>query len=302
MLKDKTIQTFAIAAVLAAALGAARPKQPGITGMPEPLFWMNKMHWKHEFDVVVAGDSRVYRDVAPHAMSRSLPGLRIANYGFSGNGFTPEYLDSVEQTLDPAAKRKIIILGLTAHSLTGKASQKNGFLENSGMDPVAKTALFHLPKPFLFLSPYSTEEIKLLFSKNATPFVYYNDFRADGWVKSSKSPEKPEEAIALYKTMFAQGNSVSENITSRVMEHIKKWTASGITVYALRMPASAEMMKLENEMSGYREKDIAARVRKAGGVWLTFDYSKYHSYDGSHLVDTAAVKFSRDLSLKISNK
>lgn len=302
LLQDKTVRTFAIAAVLIAVLGAARPKQPGISGLPEELFWMRKMQWRQQFDVVVAGDSRVYRDVAPNAMSRALPGLRIANYGFSGGGYAPEFLDATRRLLDPKCKKPIIVLGLTPHSLTGKAEAKNGFLDNGNMDPFAKLALLRLPGPFLFLSRYSQEESKMLFVRHAPPVVYYSEFREDGWVRSAKKPESRQEAIPQYRIMFAEGNSVSEHIVSRVMRRIRKWTAQGIAVYALRMPASPEMMKLENEMSGYRERDIAARVAKAGGMWLTFDYAEYHSYDGSHLTGEAAEAFSYDLASAIARR
>jgi hypothetical protein len=302
LLQDKTVRAFAIAAVLIAVLGMARPKQPGISGLPEELFWMRKMQWRRQFDVAVAGDSRVYRDVAPHAMSRALPGVRIANYGFSGNGFAPEFLDATGQLLDPKTNKPIIVLGLTPHSLTGKAESKNGFLENGNMDPFARLALLHLPGPFLFLNRYSQEESKMLFARHASPFIYYSEFREDGWVRSAKKPEKPMEAIPQYRIMFAEGNGVSERIVSRVMQRIREWTSRGIAVYALRMPASPEMMKLENEMSGYREKDIAARVNKSGGTWLTFDYSKYHTYDGSHLTGDAAEAFSHDLAETIARR
>ena len=36
-------------------------------------------------------------------------------------------------------------------------------------------------------------------------------------------------------------------------------------------------------------------------MWFSFDGKTYHSYDGSHLEKDSAIKFSKDLAIKIRN-
>jgi hypothetical protein len=51
-----------------------------------------------------------------------------------------------------------------------------------------------------------------------------------------------------------------------------------------------------DERSGFDEKTFVVRFEAAGGIWLNLDQTAYHTYDGSHLREDAAVELSGDVA------
>ena len=106
------ITLFAALLVLGGIAARRSPNEPGESGLPADVFWCTKAAWRSCADVVVAGDSTVYRGVSPAAMASILPGMRIFNYGFAAIGYGREYLEAIEDMLAPDGGAKIIVLGL----------------------------------------------------------------------------------------------------------------------------------------------------------------------------------------------
>jgi hypothetical protein len=299
MMRERLTALFLVSALLAGAFGMTRPAQPWVQGMQENLFWLKKMQWNSEFDLALAGDSRMFRGVSPEDLGRSLPGVRIANYGFSGCGFSRPYLDAIGGILDPRSEQRVIVLGVTPHSLTPNAARNNGYIDKKNLDPFSAWVYLTFPGISTYLKPYSSVEMRML--TGGPPLAkYYARYHASGWVASHKDPEDPREALEEYRRMFEGGNTVDPAQEDELASYVRKWRAQGIRVIGFRPPVSREMLELETRISGFDEARFINKFKTAGGVWLDIDQTGYHSYDGSHLEEKAARRFSRDLGADIA--
>jgi hypothetical protein len=296
MMRDRTAKTLLLTGILTLLVAVARSSTAMRRNLPD-TFWAQKLLWREQFDIVVAGDSRVYRGVSPEAMERVLPGLRAANFGFSSCALTPPYLQAAESLLDPRSAQPTIILGVTASALTPAAAKDNGFLSLRKLRRFELVQLASVGQVTYFLSPFDLEEVRNLFREEKTGYVAV--WHPDGWVESRKVPEDPTEAVRVYRRQAKREREkarVSEPIVAKLLDTVRAWRARGILVYGFRPPTTQAMVDVETKWMKFDEPAFAQRFIDAGGVWLSFPVGQYDSYDGSHLRDDAAVAFSTDLA------
>ncbi len=298
--RHRTAIALLLAAGLIFAVGAIRSSGQADPHLAE-TFLAKKLLWHRQFDVVVAGDSRVYRGVCPSVMKPLLLAQRIANFGFSGCGLTAPYLKALEQLLDPQASQPVIILGVTAQSLSPVAARENEFLELhrlSRLELLEMATIGHLAH---FCRPFEEQDIRGLLGKQ--PAEYSATWHPDGWVASRKIPEDPLEAVRKYRERVSKAmvkRQVSDEIVDQLLDTVRQWRERGILVYGFRPPTPKQMVELENTLMGFDEPTFVQQFEDAGGLWLTVGGNeRYHSYDGSHLREDAAIAFSRDLALVI---
>ena len=259
-------------------------------------FWMAKTHIKKHFDVIVIGDSRVYRGVSPAAMETVLGKMSVFNFGYSSAGMSAILLKAGEEKLDPNGKR-VIILGLTPYSLTGSAALNEQFKEFK--KAMSWPLEFPLLKAFLF--PEETLwALKYLAGSKIDE--YYQIPHEDGWVESNKPSAKSDEALDEYRQRFYK-EKISKELFSYLIDQVHKWHARGYTVFAFRPPASEKMEDLENAKSGYDETLIKREFSNAGGIWIDIkDRYAYKTYDGSHLTSESARLLSKYLAKFVSDE
>ena len=99
------------------------------SGMPENIFRFHKIAWRHEADIVVAGDSRAYIGISPAHLARDLPGNpRVLNFGFNAIGYHAQYRQALLDVLDPKADNPRLLLCVSPRSLTRDSiSHNDGF-------------------------------------------------------------------------------------------------------------------------------------------------------------------------------
>ena len=245
-------------------------------------------------DVVVAGDSRVFFGVSTIVMERELPGLRVINYGFFGNGYSDEYLTSIEKMFDPASRQKIVVLGITPSSLTADSIKHNSFIAEK-QRLASQTVLERYSRESLaFTEPMRYGAFLHMFvpGERADPVSF-----SDGQGRVVR-PIRPEEALGNYRLLFI-GNPVADQAVDNLMDRVGEWRQAGIGVYAFRPPTTRAMVELEQRMSGFDETGFKTRFAAVGGTWLDIDQYRYLSYDGSHLHSDGAIQLSIDLSDRI---
>jgi hypothetical protein len=302
---DRTLRTLFLALVAVLLTGVILPRRsdPVVNaGGQSERFWTKKARWGPEFAVVLAGDSRVYRGLAPEEMAAALPGKKIANFGFPGCGYTRSYLDAVDGLLDAAGADETIVLGVTPHSLTAHAAEGNGFLaERSRPRGETYSRLYLSPAREMFRATTPTEIFDALDGSSArSPVVrIFQTFHADGWVATDMVPEQPDSALDEYVKVLTQYR-VDPALEDDLIAKVDGWTKRGVRVFAFRPPSSTAMVDLENRLSRFDEAALAERVRRAGGLWLTVDARRYESYDGSHLNQATARRLSRDVAEQIA--
>jgi hypothetical protein len=297
--RERTLVAFCLTVVFGAAFGSWR--RDDVSGMSPGIFWVMKSDWRQCADVVLAGDSRTYRGLSPAAMNKNLPDMRILNYGFSGAGFSGDYLRGLEDVLASDGGRKILVLGITPHSLSQGAAKRNGFLNHTEKSQLQRKYLRLFDRLFHFLRPVKPKEALAILSLGRSQTHYFEEYHRDGWVASSKDPENQAEALRAYSAVFDPGNegTASEDVIIELIKAMSQWRAKGIEVYGFRIPTCRTMIELEAELAGFDESAFVAGFEDAGGIWLSFEQTDYHTYDGSHLHHEAAEKLSNELSQKI---
>jgi hypothetical protein len=298
---NRTLLALGLALPLLLAAQRLAPAPPAYlvtTGVTPERFWTRKAHWPGAFDLVLAGDSRVYRGLSPAAMRPLLADRRIANFGFPGCGLTRPYLEAAHALLDPARTERAIVLGVTPHSLTPHAARDNGFLVETRRPIPEAYARMYLAPVDRFFRPIdvATQIRELAQPEGRIAGQYLEEYHEDGWVASRHVPEQPDAALGEYRRVL---EPVAPELIEGLVETVAAWARGGVRVFAFRPPTSASMVELEAQRGRFDEGAFVEAFQRAGGIWLRLD-GPYHSYDGSHLRDDAARELSRDLAAAIA--
>lgn len=294
ILKGQTSRTIILAIILLITMGSLRPDES--SGLFPDQYSALKSRWRHCADIVLAGDSRVLIGLSPAEMSKTFKNKRIYNYGFDSAWFSEEYLKAVEDVLDPQSSERMIILAITPHSLT---SRRDGKSDKPFEVPVLsrQDELFnrYLARIMHFFQPLSfknaLEGLIPAIADSHTTRKYYED----GWISVQREPINESRNSKRYRSYYTDRTVAEKNISS-LLKCITDWQSRGIKVVGVLFPTCKEMYELENQISGFDEKEFASRFEQAGGKWISVDQTKYVSYDGSHLQKDSAVRFSNDFA------
>lgn len=289
------------AAVLAALIGFVRT-DPRFA-VEQPLYFETKVRWADgSADVVLAGNSRVYRGLAP---SEFPPAWRTLNFGFSSATFDEAYLARCEALLAPAGQRTIVF-GVTALNFVN--SPDDGF--DVALRDAARAKLpFALRRTFgsmqrewfqpvaldLLLRPSGT-------SRRALREDYVEVFHADGFVGSDYRTHEVARAVESYRAEYEKGKRVDPALVAGFVRRVAELSAGGVRVVAFRMPACPEMDAMEDALAGLDWAALERDLRAAGATWLPLPAGDFVSYDGSHLAEPSAIELSRRVAGAIGRR
>lgn len=290
--------TFGAGLIAIVVVGFFRPPGELVgSGMNRAEFWMRKAQFETGSDLVVAGDSRTLIGISPAAMQTILNGWRIYNFGFDHNAYNQEYLDAIENRLDPSSDKRSIVLGITPQTLTPEAAQWNGFVSLRSRTKAEIFAGMHLAKYLDHFKTFDSHDL-LRYLRGRTPTKYIKHFGSDGWVASHKEPEDTMYQVQRYTGRF-ENNRVSPELVSQLLDYVSDWSSEGIAVYGMRIPTSQPMARLELEQSGFEHDKFVLNFEEAGGIWIELPDDSYHTYDGSHLDEESAKRYSAALAKEI---
>jgi len=296
--KLKIILLTPITLILMLAIKLFIPAEENVKTEKEYL-WTLKTHNPDKFDIIIMGDSRIYRGISPEYLTKKLPETTAINLGFSSAGFSNLYFNFAEKKLKEETKNKVILIGISPHSLTPSAlknEELKSYLNKSKTDVFKTISLANVYKTANSITP--SQIINNLSSTNKQYKKYNQEFYTNGWVKSSNNKPNINIALYKYKNIFTN-NKVSEEAINNLSIQINKWTKKGIKVICFRPPSTIEMEQLEDSLSGYNESEISRKIITNGGYWININSKNYVSYDGSHLHYESAIKLSEKLGLNI---
>lgn len=266
-----------------------------------PWYWRLKLEWEHEAQIVLAGDSRVYRGLAPGVFEHELRG-RCLNFGFSGTGYEPRYLAAIERVLRTDGARPIIVLGVTAWSLTPRAALANGYLEAEKEYRQNKFPARWRSRLDVIWIALDRVDIETRFGHeliNRAPAEnYLQDFRLDGWVASDFRKREPERGFAVAMKDH-ENNLVDYLLLEQLASKVREWREKGYMVFAFNPPGDVEADKIVADVSGFDEKRVAGELRAAGAHWIDAAGS-FTSYDGVHLTEESAFYLSHIIAKEIA--
>ena len=284
--------------VAAAAIRHAQPASP----LSGSKFWAQKAAASAVYDVVLAGDSRVYRGLSPETIENSTRGLRCLNFGFSSAGLTEEYLQAATAKFDPTAEKKVLVVGITAWSFTEDAAKNEHWR--------SAKALAWAPRTFgnllrdarhLFDPVLKTDIESLQLALQGRPAgASQETYHLNGWVETNSALIQPLQALASYRTSLAQYKPSHERMES-AMACLREIRARGVDIIAFRPPTTSEMDALEDEAS-FDADQCAEQIRALGGIWIDIPRTGWTSYDGSHLTGDESRRLSQKVGEAIAEK
>ena len=294
--KNKIWVSLLLAIVLSIVIAFVLPT-PDDDKNSDEAFWITKTHSKTKYDIVVCGDSRIYRGISPDDLvSATNTTLKAINLGYSSGGYSSSYLDFAVSKLNPLSKNKILVLGITPHSLTKEA------FANKHLQSFQKlsTLSIYKGKYFSSLTKYLNPRKLVSLVDDESGKLHTKNY-ASGWMASWYNNTDSLEAIASYKKTFSKYQVEQEEVDS-LLSNIEKLQDKGITIIAFRPPTTTVMDSLENAISGFNEAYLSNKLDSLGILYITFNSAKYLSYDGSHLHKKSAIKLSKDIGVIINNK
>lgn len=266
----------------------------------EQYFWTLKTHTTERFDIVILGDSRIYRGVSPEILTENIPNCSAINLGYSSAGLSNLYFDFVYDKLNTASKNRVIILGISPHSLTLSALKNEELLTYLNQPVIETKKIIHLANLYkLTEMAMPSQLVNSLNVNKKKPINYHQEFYKNGWVKSCKDNPDKESALVSYASIFSN-NMVSDLAITNLCERIQKWNKEGVKVICFRTPSSLKMEALEDSLSGFNEAEIKSKITLNGGLWIDYNSDDFTSYDGSHLHYKSAIILSKGLGIEVA--
>lgn len=262
--------------------------------------FVHKVHDSKTYDLLVAGDSRVYRGVSTKPFKEVL-NVEAYNLGFSGGNFETQMFDIIDQKLNKESKQPIIVLGVTPHSLT-KHYKPNGHIrELTKMKREEVFTYMYFLRYGSVFSPYSITEIinKISNDKYWKTGFYQVPNIEEGWIASDFQNRAPNSALEPYYNTCSK-RDIDSSVMHRFFNQIEGWCEKGYKVYGFIPPSSPNIESLERSYLEFSDRMIVKKFIESGGKWITLD-SVYRSYDGSHLVMEDAIMLSNELAWKIES-
>jgi len=294
--KPNILISIAMAAVLVSALSFVLPKDA--EKYLGELFWSRKTFAPAKFEVVIMGDSRVYRGLSPEILESHLPGLKVLNFAYSNGGLNPTMFDAAEKKLAKNDKPKIMILGISANAITGYSSGNQHYLQELNLPREEILERIYLNPLRYWFSSTSPEKLILYFSKSKETAYYRNKYFMNGYVESDKFPVDTTEAISSYIDDFTNFKMDSSNLNV-LFKQVEKWTNAGLFVVGFTPPVSQPMRMLEDTLGLFNEATIKAGFEMASGHWIDLDPARFKTYDGSHLNIESAQQLSNKIGEEV---
>jgi len=259
-------------------------------------FWSQKFSNSTCYNIILAGDSRVYRGLQPAAFDNILSPLTTFNLGYSSAGFSDRLFEQIDKHLLATGKR-YVVLGISPHTLTAKG------INNEQLEGLIHTPDFDHWKN-IYLSQFKNytepKDLNIIFN----PLLDQKEefYHENGYVETHIHDSLyTEYAIGIYKKAFAD-NVFLPSAFSSLINKIQQWQKDDVIVVAYRPPSCAKMVALEDELSGFDEAFIRKKLNEIGVTWIDFNVDNFSSYDASHLDQESVLKVSEVIANRISQQ
>jgi hypothetical protein len=264
-------------------------------------YWVAKTRNPNRYPVVFGGDSRVFRGISPEDFSRGMDGVDVHNYAYWSMGMGRAYLDGIGNKVDTGAGLKLIVLGITPHSLTPRAARCEHYLYEMGRPREQVLQLLYLSRLQEVFAPFRALDLAGRLLGRHTPNNYRIRYHDNGWVESWWLVPDTSYSAQFYREIFTD-NRVSDEVIDGLTEYVKRWRAMGIMVAGFRPPTSHAIRQLEEEKGGFDEAGFVRRFEAAGGIWIPLDNDAYQTFDGNHLEHQSARRLSADLAAALKDR
>lgn len=276
----------ALTVILTVAVKLLLPAPP-YSKMKQDWFWTNKTQSMGKRDIMIYGDSRIYRGIDPAIVEDKNPGLTSFNFGYSSAGFNQKILLDVDSRLS-RQKTPAVVLGITPYSLTYETSKNAHYEGLLAEKPLDIKKNLHVYFYLTFFDRYTPSYLLHALTENTEAQRYYMEHKSNGYVKSLETPIDETRAVPSYRKGF-ENTEFSPEAVDTMLAFVERWVKEGVEVIGFRPPCGEIIRALEDSSCGFNYDEIVVQFRKAGGKWLDVNDRDYKTFDGSHL-DYASVR------------
>ena len=298
MLSKKVILTLLVAIIACSIIGFFF-FEPNSEDLREQMF-AYKVHTDKKYDLVVVGDSRIYRGVSTDIIGTQL-GKTSINLGFSSGGYGRAMFELIDKKIHKASGN-IIILGISPLSLTDLAIENGHINRLNALKSEEIIEYLYLNRFINIFAPTTPRVLWNTIADNIDPndnYIQKVNIK-EGWVKSDYKIHYQNEALESYNKTFTS-TKISKQTIANLYSQINIWADQGFLIYGFIPPSSANMEELERQYSDFNDNEFAMGFIEAGGKWINFD-ERFTSYDGSHLDSKSAINLSMEIASAIRNK
>lgn len=296
-----------LVALLVAVLAFAWYRNDPQFANAPPWYWQMKLAWGADADLVIVGDSTVYRGLNPQILEDRGAATKAVNFGFSSAALSGEYLFDAATKLDPDSKRRYMVVGVTHWALTPNARKANGngYVDAQVEDSKRRSSVVWMMVCDVVFARLLPVQIDLLFASSpsgdhlarATEDNYIQVFNLDGWVNSDFVVPDPHRGIENRRRSLTSLNGVETELVEEARNALQLLQdRDGVQVVLVPMHSSTAVDELSAELSGIALTDLARAVCPSRGVIFNFQPTEAESYDGIHLNGSGASRVSRDLA------
>lgn len=262
--------------------------------MLKEAFWAKKVLADASYDLVLIGDSRVYRGIDPETLHKHIP-FTTLNFGFSSGGLSPEIIRVAARHLQLNGG-KCMLIAVSPNALL-KASQSNGHYHQiadlSNVDLYLQSKVY---APLSALHAYALSD----FMKLRVGEQYFEDFQLNtGFVYSNHLPYDSAAALYQYRQQLSK-NTIDTQVAYAFIDTLISWQSKGFKIVLTRLPTSFKMRQLEDQLTNAFVPRWLMAAQNKGLTILTLPIGPYHSYDGSHLDGASAVNLSKVIGDSLS--
>jgi len=297
MLKRRIPYVFLMAALLALPFYFLRDEMD-TEEIKKHRHWIAKTRNTETYPIVFGGDSRVFRGLSPDHFSAEFNGIESFNYAYWANGYGTAYLEGIEEKIDSAADFRMIVLGLTPHSLTPKTARSEHYNWEKSRSKEHVLQSLYLSKLQEVFAPYGAIELAEKLTGQTKPNNYRITYHSNGWVESYWMVPDTSHSARFYKDLFTD-DPVSQEVIDGLLDFVTRWTSEGIYVAAYRPPTSHTIRGYEHELGGFDEAGFVEQFQNAGGIWIPVSPDDYQTFDGSHLEHQSAMRLATNLAREL---
>jgi len=255
-------------------------------------FWLNKTHAAEKFNIVVGGDSRIYRGFSIEDMENEVDELSGINLGYSSAGFSKKYVDFMVGRL-AADRPRILVFGLSANAFTDESNKNESLDQYQAVHGFDLYKGLYLSRYLKYFAPYKISDLKNAFYLD-TVGVVQEKFYPNGWTSSDLTPSSDSVAFEIYTKIFTK-DKVNDSIVTAFLHQVDSLQKTGIQIIAFRTPTNDPMTAIEDSLSGLRFTDLATHFQENNMTWIDFKNSDFRTYDGSHLDSKSARKLGKSV-------
>jgi hypothetical protein len=287
---DRRITVFLSATLVLITLIALVRPLPRVSEAIERWFWVNKVFGTGQHQVVVFGDSRIYRGFAT-PVADSVLKVPTLNYGFSSACATTDMLNHVDGRVKDGG---ILILGITPFLLFERDKISNRHFK------MIRALEYHaiLRRKYIDSRIWRIMDrislVDLFMHITDTRAGVYERMYASGYCATSCYPPDSARANASYIKRFSEQPDAVDHLPD-LIAHIAKWRKRGVSVFAVQPPISSGLAAIEDTLGRYDVASVRVALEAAGVKWVNLPRTGYITYDGSHLDERSATVWTRQI-------